>query len=270
MNISDLICVQQRLLNNRQLFDLEITTRCNKNCYMCPRSNFIRRNQDMRLETFEKIVEWLPIDCDVFLAGYGEPLLHKDCIQFISKLSKKGISTSVLTNGILLSENYIQNLFDAGLERLQISIIMRNETDNIRHYSEMAKKCKHGFIRFNLIYDEAAQISETINKSLTEQGFEFSYKKIHNRANELYEADYIEDILSCGTFFSTTYIDTQGNLQICSNDINGKYNQGNVNNMTFQQLIEKKKYHFGNSSISPICNHCIDEYRLIHFSDYDK
>ena len=92
---------------------------------MCPRDNFNRKNLNMSLDTFEKFYNWIPEHCDVFIAGYGEPLLNSNLPYFINKLHKKGIDVSVITNGKLLSDEKIEELFDNGLDRLQISIILK-------------------------------------------------------------------------------------------------------------------------------------------------
>jgi MoaA/NifB/PqqE/SkfB family radical SAM enzyme len=218
----------------------------------------------MSLETLKKIVEWLPLNCDVFFAGYGEPLLHEDLLIFIRKLSEKGVGVSVLTNGKLLSTQKIKDLFKAGLERIQISILLRDELAEIKKYADMAAGIT-GKIRFNLMYEGATPNPDSLIRKLQEKGFEFYYKKVHNRGNELYQANYKEPILSCGTFFINTYIDTNGSLQVCSNDINGIYNLGNIFETTFDEYKEKKKQHIGNKQIIPICQYCTDEYRLNHF-----
>jgi hypothetical protein len=218
----------------------------------------------MSLETFEKVCEWLPVNCDVFFAGYGEPLLHKNLLLFISRLSKKGLGVSLLTNGKLLTAEKINQLFEAGLERLQISILLCNEVADILKYANMANN-PIGKIRFNLMYDKSIPIPFPLIDELQVKGFEFFHKQIHNRAGELFPAIHNNKIISCSTFFIDTYINTNGSLQICSNDINGKYNLGIVFDMTFEDYIEKKKQYFGNKQIIPICEHCTDEYRLKHF-----
>jgi organic radical activating enzyme len=265
MNENQIIISQFKLLNGRQLFDLEITTRCNKQCYICPRDNFQRKNKDMSFVTFEKIVEWLPTDCDVFFAGYGEPLLHKDYLLFVQQLHTKGVGVSLLTNGKLLTAKKIQELFDVGLDRLQISILLKNELNEIEKYVKMTNSNQSSKIRFNLMYDYSVTKPFAITEELQSKGFEVCYKLIHNRANELYDACHFNEIITCGTFFVDTYIDTNGSLQICSNDINGKYNLGSIYEMSFDELRNRKKEFAGNKTIIPICEHCTDEYRLKHF-----
>lgn len=71
---------------------MEITTRigCSVNCRYCPQSSLITRycadksvEKQMSVETFEKCLEKLPLDCNVLFCGMAEPLLNPDCIEMI-------------------------------------------------------------------------------------------------------------------------------------------------------------------------------------------
>lgn len=265
MNNSQITEIQQQLLNQKQLFDIETTTRCNKKCFCCPRDKFKRKNRDMTRETFNHICNWLPEHCDIFFAGFGEPLLHKDSLLFINKLANKGLSSSILTNGLLLTNDLIIGLFENGLERLQISILAPSEISLIGKYLKLFENMHEIKFRFNVISEKQIRLPDDIKTMLQDDRIEVFYKKIHNRGNYLYSAIHDDTTKSCGTFFSTNYIDTKGFLQICSNDINGLYNLGHISNMTFSEFIERKKDFLGNIPIASICNHCTDEYRLKNF-----
>lgn len=64
-----------------------------------------------------------------------------------------------------------------------------------------------------------------------------------------------------------TFIDSFGNIQVCSNDINGENSLGNIFDTSFEELIEKKKNFFGNLEIAGLCKNCSDEYRTLHFEE---
>lgn len=63
----------------------------------------------------------------------GEPLMHPELDQIIAYIRERGMVTSLLTNGYLLTEQRIARLNEAGLEFLQISI------DNVNP-DEVSKK----------------------------------------------------------------------------------------------------------------------------------
>jgi hypothetical protein len=266
-----LIEIQNKLLNDKPVFGLEATSKCNKSCYICPRDNFNRKDIDMTVKTFSKLLDWLPKECDVFFAGYGEPLMNENLVKFVNKFYERGNETSVMTNGKLLSIEKIKELFDNGLDRLQISIILKDGIDQVLKYTEMVpENNRKSKIEFNVLYEDDMTLPVDFAEKILEQGFKLCFKLIHNRGNELYSADWTHDIRSCGSFFILGDIDSGGNLKICSQDINGVHNMGDIFNMTFVEYKKFKKKFFGNRGITPICNHCTDEYRLIHLQNYDN
>ncbi len=106
---------------------ISITDKCNLNCIYCQPSNkssFLPRNEILTYEEFLRLVQ-IAIDLGIkkFRLTGGEPLLRKNLPIFIKKiLSLKGIEDfSLTTNGILLGE-FINELWEAGLRRINISL----------------------------------------------------------------------------------------------------------------------------------------------------
>jgi radical SAM protein with 4Fe4S-binding SPASM domain len=52
----------------------------------------------------------------------GEPFIHNDILQFISKASQKGIYTSTSTNAHFITEKRAEEIIRSGLDRILISI----------------------------------------------------------------------------------------------------------------------------------------------------
>lgn len=253
------------------MFDIEITTRCNKQCYICPRKKFERVNRDMSDDIFETLYNWLPKNCDVVFAGYGEPLLHKNHLNFMRKLLQKNIRISIMTNGKLLTEHKICELYEQGLYKLQVSILARDEQEIICNYVDMVDKKYRNKTQFNLLYDETIKNTNDIKINLEKLGFKVYAKHIHSRGGELYKnTAENQDNELCGTFLDVHYIDTEGYIQICSNDINGKYNLGHISKLSFEKLVHKKQEMFADREIFPICKQCDDEYRLLHLKKRSK
>lgn len=106
---------------------ISVTDRCNLRCLYCmPREGIVSRPQQEIL-TFEeilrlvKIFSWLGVR-KVRLTG-GEPLARKGLVDLINNLVKiEGIEEVCLTtNGTLLS-SYAEDLKQAGLSRINISL----------------------------------------------------------------------------------------------------------------------------------------------------
>lgn len=126
---------------SRPIRDLRIsvTDRCNFRCTYCmPKEvfnssyEFLRRDDLLSFEEITRISKVFA-DCGVKkirLTG-GEPLLRKNIPVLIEQLTKiNGIEDiSLTTNGVLLTRNMAQQLKDAGLQRITVSLdALDNET----------------------------------------------------------------------------------------------------------------------------------------------
>jgi|SRR3989339_807722 len=106
--------------------NIELTSRCNKNCWMCGRRRVERdypeltlKYGDMPFSLVEKIAEQLPPNIVVQLHNNGEALLYPEFGAAV-KLFKKQI-TNIVTNGKLLLEKADEIINN--LDTLAISVI---------------------------------------------------------------------------------------------------------------------------------------------------
>ncbi len=256
--------LQQRLLFGRQMFDVELTTDCNKKCHVCPREKLTRKRRVMATATFEFLCGWLPKDCDVFFAGLGEPLLHPDCDSFVHKLHQSGRRTSIMTNGSLISVEKLKRLFDNGLDNLQISIIQKTDFENLKKLVELIPSEFSDRVIINVIKQEKQSDQDVIGV-ICDSGFRYVEKSVHNRAGYLFEAENPYDLRTCATFFCDTFINADGEIHVCSNDINNLYKIGTIYSVDYESLVAYKTKFWGDMEICPLCSHCTDEYRMKHF-----
>jgi pyruvate-formate lyase-activating enzyme len=82
----------------------DITTRCNKRCEVCPVRDRNIPMGDMDLGFYKSVIDQLRKDTMVYLHQSGEPLLHPDLHEMCVYAKKKGMITSLATNGLLLDE----------------------------------------------------------------------------------------------------------------------------------------------------------------------
>lgn len=119
---------------------ISITDRCNLRCIYCMPSGGVRPIEHREILTYEEIVRVVRVAASlgvrkVRITG-GEPLARKNVTYLIASL--KGIDgiedMSLTTNGLLL-ERYAEELADAGLNRVNISL------DSLRseRYSEITR-----------------------------------------------------------------------------------------------------------------------------------
>ena len=97
--------IKNRLtLKKLGIVQVEVSTFCQLNCAMCPKTIFKKDwiSKHMELELFQKI----PFELfkTAHLQGWGEPLMNPNIIEMIDTVKKKNCTVGLTTNGLLLKE----------------------------------------------------------------------------------------------------------------------------------------------------------------------
>ncbi|MEE0934269.1 MAG: GTP 3',8-cyclase MoaA [Methanobrevibacter sp.] len=179
---------------------ITLTNRCNVNCLYCHHDGMVKSKDEMtadELYTICKIAKKIGVR-KIRLSG-GEPLLKKDIVEIVEKISSLGFKDiSMTTNGILL-EKYAQDLKDAGLDRVNVSLdTLNRETFEFitkKDYLEDAKKgilkaVEVGLypVKINMV------IMKDINQNEIDDMFEFCKENdIVLQLIELIESENCED-----------------------------------------------------------------------------
>lgn len=105
---------------------VEVTTRCNLRCAMCPREapGGAVRSGDMSAETFARLAPAFPHLDALVLNGIGEPLLHPRLEAFVHQARRAMPASGWVgfqTNGQLLDPGRAQALAEAGVDRICVS-----------------------------------------------------------------------------------------------------------------------------------------------------
>lgn len=102
---------------------LEVTNRCNLKCKACILYQGSWETQrDLTLDELIRITDQLPELERIALHGIGEPLLNEALPAMIRHLKNRNALTLFNSNGILLDEYRQNELIDAGLDELRISL----------------------------------------------------------------------------------------------------------------------------------------------------
>lgn len=104
---------------------IEPTNRCNLNCKTCVRREWKETTGVMSEVIFDNIIKGLSSFTPrptVFFGGLGEPLLHPDIIKMIRRVKKNGSRVEMISNGTLLTKALSQELSEAGLDLLWVSV----------------------------------------------------------------------------------------------------------------------------------------------------
>jgi len=119
------------------IMEVKPITSCNISCIFCSvdEGPYSRRKADYVVEKdylvneFRKLVEFKTqrasdVNIDAHINAQGEPTLYADMIELVRDImSIKGVKTSSIdTNGTLLSKQFVDQLADAGLSRINLSL----------------------------------------------------------------------------------------------------------------------------------------------------
>lgn len=107
--------------------DIEATSVCNLKCPHCVQTTTSFAKGFMEFKTYVRIIDEASENgcygCKYHSIGRGEPLLHRNISGMIAYAKKKGlIDVRLNTNGVLLFRSKIEELLDAGVDSISISI----------------------------------------------------------------------------------------------------------------------------------------------------
>lgn len=131
---------------------IRVNKHCNARCFMC---DFWKKP---KLEITETQFDYLQTQLgNVKLVRFtgGEPLLHKKLPEFIRTLHELGIVTSVITNGLLLSEK-LDELVECGLDQIVFSVdgALPEIHNQIRGVNGLLEKIEKSLILIDRKYPE--------------------------------------------------------------------------------------------------------------------
>jgi MoaA/NifB/PqqE/SkfB family radical SAM enzyme len=111
-----------------------VSNTCNLHCVMCPyhsrqikpthRTDFFHHRRLMTWEVMEQIAaECGSMRVPVKIGNVEEPLMHPRIVGFVSRCRRSGVpSVHITTNGTLLTPQMSQNLLEAGLTSVYVSL----------------------------------------------------------------------------------------------------------------------------------------------------
>lgn len=102
---------------------LVVTSECNINCFYCHNEGQPKASVYLDELLFSRIIELGEIERPktVTITG-GEPLLHPRLESFVARLREFSENVTMVSNGLLLTEDRAAGLMDAGLTKFRIGI----------------------------------------------------------------------------------------------------------------------------------------------------
>ena len=102
------------------MINIEPTTRCNFSCWYCVGRQMIQEDIDPR--NFAKMLKNFPNVKTIALVGEGEPLMHKGFFEMARSARDHGARVLIISNGSTLSTSNVQQLCDAEVAYIAVSI----------------------------------------------------------------------------------------------------------------------------------------------------
>ncbi len=254
-------------LSGLSTINVELTSRCNKDCWMCGRRKVDKEYPeialqygDMDFSLVEKIAKQLPPNIVVQLHNNGEPLLYPKFKEAV-KLFDNQI-TSIDTNGILIVEK-ADEIID-NLDTMAISVF-ENDDEADDQYENIEKFLKikgdrkpYVILRIN---------GDVDTKRYQKFNLKFATRILHapmGSFNYKKKNPTIPEIGICLDFLHHMAINRKGEASICVRfDPNRKGVIGDVNVTSLNEIWNSEKrmewlelHKKGKRSDIPLCSYC--------------
>lgn len=263
---------------------IEPTTACNLGCPECPSGlkQFSRDTGNLKAENFNRWLDQLSPTLS-YLNFYfqGEPFIHNDILQFISKASQAGIYTSTSTNAHFITEKRAVEIVQSGLDRILISIdgttqevyeqyrvhgSLQKVLDGTKHLVEARKNLKsntpHIIFQFLVVRPNEHQIEEAKQLANEYQVDEIRFKTAqvydyengnpliptiekYSRYKRLSNGKFIvKSSLDnhCWRMWSGAVVTWDGKVVPCCFDKDATHEMGNLSKEDFKSIWKGKAY----------------------------
>lgn len=269
---------------------IEPTNVCNLKCICCPHGNEQKSGRPpgfMEPSAFDKILHNIDVPIkEIRLYLHGEPFLNKNLDYIIGQISKKGILTTVYSNGYNIDVNLLDSILNHRKTRFSFSVDIINKAyyENIRkpaQYETMISslesinsifKQHHRMFEISIIaenremWDTEEVCKELFNKydSLKRISFgsRFPWPE-YFYTGELAQRLSKKRIL-CAQIPKGFAVCWNGDVTLCSYDFSGKLRIGNLSESRLSdihnsaQACKIRKYHYLRQFEKiPICKGCI-------------
>ncbi len=208
---------------------IETRTRCNSSCAYCAANPRFDRRDDrsMSKDTYQKIINGLAeINYSQRVSPYcnNEPLLDKNIYSYIAYAREKlpDATIELKTNGTVLNEDRLKQLFENGLDKLYINDYQVSS---------------HASAKLEALYD-AYKNTYQDKLSYSRANYDNQAYKL-NRAGSNPSKSALPEPKNyfCYRPFEMIVFTADGKMACCSNDFYLENNIGNIHNASLKELF---------------------------------
>ncbi|MFX0138506.1 MAG: radical SAM/SPASM domain-containing protein, partial [Candidatus Hodarchaeota archaeon] len=254
-------------MNNLCNVNVELTDRCNKNCWMCGRRKRERENSkikydEMDFSLVETIAQQLPDKVVVQLHNNGEGLLYSNFGDAVAAFHRQ--ITTITTNGKLLMEKrkeIIDNLDTLALSVIEKDVESTEQYEIFKQFMKI-KENRKPFVVIRMV----GRVDRLWKKRYEQFELPMTYRILHSPDGS-FDYQYnpvIPEIGICLDFLNHLAINREGEVSICV-----RYDPkrlgviGNANKQLLKEIWEGHKrgkwleYHLkGERDKVPLCKTC--------------
>lgn len=279
------------------IIDIESTNMCNLDCIMCPRQILKRPKGCMELKLLKRIIDEVAAEGGkgVRFIGYGEPLLNPNIFEMIEYAHSKQLLIHLTTNGILLDNDKVEEIFNCKLD----SIIFSLQGTTKEEYTKMRNNPFYDKLVENIkkLVDERnkrnldkphIQVTTTTLDETEEEIKSFCDKwskivdKVDNWYTSLKDISHIERIKPllkrqkqgnyvgsgrCKEVLTKLTVFWDGDISACCGDFNGQLKLGNISSDTLKEIWHSEKlnnlrkiFEKGETPEFTLCKNCNDKF----------
>ena len=240
------------------LYEIEVTNRCNLRCIMCKRHLSERRDDDLTFESFKTIADQAEEYCELMTMHVGgESFLNMEIFEMFDYAKKVGIPIWVSTNGTTLVESVRKKILNSPLNGLVISIdgASKETYEKIRIGSNYDKVVENVFALLKLAKDMKSKLFITIQ--MVVQDFnqhevnEFVAQWSAYNVNVLYKpvrnwyaasfADLLYPNIICDRPWYQLIVRSDGTITLCPSDIELRNPLGNIKKDRISDIWNSEK-----------------------------
>jgi len=263
--------------------EIELTNECQSNCPMCPRDK-LPNIGFMSDDTFEKITEEIRksgLILSVFISGMGEPFLHPNILKYIKKLKSLKLQQIVISTN---AEKLTPDIFDKlkllltprdiiriNLQAVDITLYgslmsglkFKKVMENIDYIIKNKSNLNIGII--SITHNMNREHLPKIREFFMAKNIFFDAKPAFARCGNLVNENIIKPIEKfidvmpiCSLFENINFVDWQGNIYCCWNDVKRENLIGSIQKDTFYDIATRKSILLKKGLDYKICQMCDD------------
>ncbi len=236
--------------------ELSLIDACNRSCSFCPKAdesiapNTYNKMQQSLIEKLCHDLKKINFEGAFCICGYGEPFLHKECLQIANKLSEVG-QVEIITNGDTININNLKKIYSSKTSRLLISLY-----DGPEQLKKFQKMISESQIPEDFVILRDRWYSDKIDFGV----------KLTNRTGTINIGNQpnVEDYTKKKCYYPAyqVLIDWNGDVFLCPQDWQRRNTMGNIMQQSFMDIWSgkilskyRKKLLEGDRSLSP-CKSC--------------